>query len=154
VWATPERAGAAPCDYELLHAQIGELRAQGILPIATLQYWEFDRYDPTPQQIADFEGLIEAGAAIVSASHAHHAQGFGFHAGSFIHYGVGNLFFDQMELLGNRQEFIDRHVFYKGRHVGTEVLTALLEDWSRPRPMSEQERAQLLQTVFAASDWD
>jgi hypothetical protein len=38
--------------------------------------------------------------------------------------------------------------------VGTEVLTALLEDWSRPRPMTEQERAQLLQTVFAASDWE
>jgi hypothetical protein len=154
VWATPERAGAAPCDYELLYAQLGELRAQGILPIATLQYWEEDRYDPTPQQIADFEALIDAGAVIVSGSHAHHAQGFGFHAGGFIHYGVGNLFFDQMELMGNRQEFIDRHVFYGGRHISTELLTALLEDWSRPRPMTEQERLELLQTVFAVSRWE
>jgi hypothetical protein len=154
VWATPERAGAAPCDYELLYAQLAELRAQGALPIVTLQYWEEDRYDPTPQQIADFQALIEAGAAIVSGSHAHHAQGFGFHQGSLIHYGVGNLFFDQMELMGNRQEFIDRHVFYGGRHISTEVLTALLEDWSRPRPMTEQERLELLQTVFAVSVWE
>jgi len=154
VWATPERAGAAPCDYELLYAQLAELRAQGALPIVTLQYWEEDRYDPTPQQIADFQALIEAGAAIVSGSHAHHAQGFGFHQGNFIHYGVGNLFFDQMELMGNRQEFIDRHVFYGGRHISTEVLTALLEDWSRPRPMTEQERLELLQTVFAVSVWE
>jgi len=154
VWATPERAGATPCDYELLYAQLAELRAQGTLPIVTLQYWEEDRYDPTPQQVADFQALIEAGAAIVSGSHAHHAQGFGFHQGSLIHYGVGNLFFDQMDLMGNRQEFIDRHVFYGGRHISTEVLTALLEDWSRPRPMTEQERLELLQTVFAVSVWE
>ena len=154
VWATDERAGAAPCDYELLYAKLAELRDQGMLPIVTLQYWEEDRYDPTPQQVVDFQALIEAGAVIVSGSHAHHAQGFGFHAGGFIHYGVGNLFFDQMQLLGYRQEFIDRHVFYNGRHVSTELLTALLEDWARPRPMSEQERMQLLQTVFAVSRWE
>jgi hypothetical protein len=153
VWATPERAGAAPCDYDLLYAQIGQLRAEGVLPIVTLQYWEEDRYDPTPQQVADFQALIDAGAVIVSGSHAHHAQGFGFYAGGFIHFGLGNLFFDQMELLGNRQEFIDRHVFYDGRHISTELLTALLEDWSRPRPMTEQERLDLLQTVFAVSRW-
>ncbi len=154
VWATPERAGAAPCDYALLYAQLADLRAHGILPIVTLQYWEEDRYDPTPQQIADFQALIEAGAIIVSGSHAHHAQGFGFHAGGFIHYGLGNLFFDQMELMGNRQEFIDRHVFYSGRHISTELLTALLEDWSRPRPMTEQERSELLQAVFSVSHWE
>jgi poly-gamma-glutamate synthesis protein (capsule biosynthesis protein) len=154
VWATPERAGAAPCDNALLYAQLAELRAQGILPIVTLQYWEEDRYDPTPQQVADFEALIEAGAVIVSGSHAHHAQGFGFREGHLIHYGVGNLFFDQMELMGNRQEFIDRHVFYAGRHISTELLTALLEDWARPRPMTKEERAALLQTVFAVSRWE
>jgi hypothetical protein len=153
VWATAERAGATPCDYDLLYAQVGELAAQGILPIVTLQYWEEDRYDPTPQQVSDFEALIDAGAVLVSGSHAHHAQGFGFRNGYFIHYGVGNLFFDQMEILGNRQEFIDRHIFYAGRHISTELLTALLEDWSRPRPMTEEERLQLLQTVFEVSRW-
>jgi hypothetical protein len=154
VWATEERAGAAPCDYDLLYAQLVELRAQGALPIVTLQYWEEDRYDPTPQQVSDFAALVEAGAVIVSGSHAHHVQGFGFHAGGFIHYGVGNLFFDQMDIMGNRQEFIDRHVFYAGRHISTELLTALLEDWSRPRPMTAQERLELLQTVFAVSRWE
>jgi poly-gamma-glutamate synthesis protein (capsule biosynthesis protein) len=154
VWATPERAGAAPCDYEQLYGQIAGLAAQGILPIVTLQYWEMDRYDPTPQQVADFQALIDAGAVIVSGSHAHHVQGFGFHGDGFIHYGVGNLFFDQMQMLGYRQEFFDRHVFYDGRHISTELLTAMLEDWSRPRPMTEQERLELLQTVFAVSHWE
>lgn len=154
VWATAEQAGAAPCDYELLGAQLSELRAQGVLPIVTLQYWEEDRYDPTPQQVSDFQALVEAGAVIVSGSHAHHVQGFSFHAGGFVHFGIGNLFFDQMEIMGNRQEFIDRHVFYAGRHISTELFTALLEDWSRPRPMTQQERTELLQTVFAVSRWE
>lgn len=152
-WATEERPGAAPCDYERLHAQIRELRAQAVIPIVTLQYWEFYQYEPTPQQRYDFRALAEAGAAIVSGSQAHQPQGFDFHAGAFIHYGLGNLFFDQMQSLATRQEFVDRHVFYDGRHISTEVLTALLEDYARPRPMTAEEREALLTAAFAASGW-
>jgi poly-gamma-glutamate synthesis protein (capsule biosynthesis protein) len=152
-WATETQPGAAPCDYELLYAQIGELRDQDILPIVTLQYLEFYQYEPTPQQRADFRALAEAGAVIVSGSQAHQPQGFDFHAGSFIHYGLGNLFFDQMQSLETRQEFVDWHVFYDGRHISTELLTALLEDYARPRPMTPEEREELLKATFAASGW-
>jgi poly-gamma-glutamate synthesis protein (capsule biosynthesis protein) len=152
-WATEERPGAAPCDYDRLHAQIRELRAQSVIPIVTLQYWEFYQYEPTPQQRSDFRALAEAGAAIVSGSQAHQPQGFDFHAGAFIHYGLGNLFFDQMQSLETRQEFVDRHVFYDGQHISTEVLTALLEDYARPRPMTVEEREALLTAAFAASGW-
>lgn len=164
VWATEERPGAAPCgDYELLAKQIAHMRADGILPIVTLQYWEFDSYAPTPQQVEDFTNLAKAGAAIVSGSQAHHAQGFAFYppapepwtykVGGFVDYGLGNLFFDQHQMLGYRQEFIDRHVFYAGRHISTELLTAFLEDWSKPRPMTQEERLALLQAAFEASGW-
>jgi len=152
-WATAELPGSAPCDYDLLYDQIRQLREQSIIPIVTLQYWEFDQYEPTPQQRTDFRALAEAGAVIVSGSQAHQPQGFDFHAGAFIHYGLGNLFFDQMQSLEYRQEFVDRHVFYDGRHISTEVLTAILEDYARPRPMTPQEREALLSTAFAASGW-
>jgi poly-gamma-glutamate synthesis protein (capsule biosynthesis protein) len=152
-WATADRPGAAPCDYDLLYAQIRQLREQGIIPIATFQYWEFGQYEPTPQQRADFRALSEAGAVIVSGSQAHQPQGFDFVDGAFIHYGLGNLFFDQMWSLETRQEFLDRHVFYDGRHISTELLTAILEDYSRPRPMSPEERDVLLRAAFAASGW-
>ncbi|MBL7062835.1 MAG: CapA family protein [Anaerolineae bacterium] len=152
-WATDDRAGAASCDYDLLHSQIRELREQGIIPIVTLQYWEFYQYEPTPQQRAEFRALAEAGAVIVSGSQAHQPQGFDFHAGAFIHYGLGNLFFDQMWSLETRQEFVDRHVFYDGRHISTEVLTAILEDYARPRPMTPEERDVLLMAAFTASGW-
>ena len=60
---------------------------------------------------------------IVSGSHAHHAQGFGFHVDGFIHYGVGNLFFDQMDYIETRQMFADKHVLYEGRHISTVLFT-------------------------------
>jgi hypothetical protein len=152
-WATDSSPGSAPCDFERLTGQIRALRESGIIPIVTLQYWEFYQYEPTPQQQRDFRALADAGAAIVSGSQAHQPQGFDFRNGTFIHYGLGNLFFDQMWSLETRQEFLDRHVFYQGRHISTELLTAMLEDYSRPRPMTPEERAQLLQATFSASGW-
>jgi hypothetical protein len=152
-WASDERPGAAPCDYDLLAAQVRDMRARGVIPIATLQYWEFNQYAPTSQQKADFRAIADAGAAIVSGSQAHWPQGFDFHADAFIHYGLGNLFFDQMQQLAYRQEFLDRHVFYDGRHISTELLTAMLEDYARPRPMTAEERRALLASTFAVSEW-
>nr|HID15052.1 hypothetical protein [Anaerolineae bacterium] len=67
--------------------------------------------------------------------------------------GLGNLFFDQMQSLETRQEFVDRHVFYDGRHISTELLTAMLEDYARPRPMTDEEREALLRAAFGASGW-
>jgi len=155
-WATDDSPGSAPCpgyDYTWLMARIRELREQSIIPIVTLQYWEFDQYEPTPQQVTDFRSLSEAGAVIVSGSQAHWPQGFDFQDGAFIHYGLGNLFFDQMQRLEYRQEFLDRHVFYDGRHISTEVLTAILEDYARPRPMTPEEREAFLKAAFEASGW-
>jgi poly-gamma-glutamate synthesis protein (capsule biosynthesis protein) len=55
--------------------------------------------------------------------------------------------------LQTRQEFIDRHIFYDGRHISTVLLTALLENWSKPRPMTAAERAAFLDVMFRASGW-
>jgi len=156
-WATEDRPGSAPCNFGALAKQLGPqirgLREQGIIPIVTVQYLETDQTEPTALQRTEFRALSEAGAVIVSGSQAHQPQCFDFQAGAFIHYGLGNLFFDQMQRLEYRQEFIDRHVFYDGRHVSTEVLTAILEDYSRPRPMTPEERETFLTTAFAASGW-
>lgn len=155
--ATEDRPGSTPCNFDRLAEQLGppvrQLREQGIIPIVTLQYLETYSYTPTDQQRIDFRALSEAGAVIVSGSQAHQPQGFDFVNGAFIHYGLGNLFFDQMWSPETRQEFLDRHVFYDGRHISTEVLTALLEDYARPRPMTPDERQGLLGAAFAASGW-
>jgi poly-gamma-glutamate synthesis protein (capsule biosynthesis protein) len=152
-YATASRAGSAPCDYALMEAQIAELKAAGHVVIATFQYAESYQYAPTAAQKADFERMSRAGADIVSGSQAHQPQGFGFVDKRLIHFGVGNLFFDQMWSLGTRQMFVDFHVIYEGRHISTALWTGLIEDYARPREMTDAERASLLDTVFRASGW-
>lgn len=129
------------------------MRSEGYIVIATLQYNEHYVYYAPPDQRAAFSALAAAGASIVSGSQAHHAQGFAFEGDTFIHYGPGNLFFDQMDMMGTRQTFVDTYVLYDGRPIGVELWTGLIENWARPRLMTPEERAELLQTVFQASGW-
>lgn len=153
-WAREGYGGSAPCDdYSFIRNQIAELDSQGYLVIATLQYLEHYQYDPTGTQRQDFQALAEAGATAVSGSQGHHAQGFDFFAGAFIHYGLGNLIFDQMQYRGTRQSFIDWYVFYDGRLISVELITGLIENYARPRLMTAEERAELLQAVFEGSGW-
>jgi hypothetical protein len=71
-----------------------------------------------------------------------------------LHYGLGNLFFDQyFEGIPLRQAFIDRHVFYNGQYLSTELLTIQFVDLAQPRPMTPDERNDLLSIIFDASGW-
>ena len=152
-WATESQPGAAPCSDTRILATLGELRAQGYLPIFTYQWAERYFPLPLPAQTEDFRAAVDAGAVIVSGSQAHTPQAFEFYEGALIHYGLGNLFFDQMWSTPTRQEFLDRHIFYDGRHISTEVLTAMLENYAQPRPMTAEERRSLLEAIFDASGW-
>ncbi|MCB0033938.1 MAG: CapA family protein [Anaerolineales bacterium] len=153
-WATAAQAGATPCgDFSELEAQIAQLAAEGYVVIATMQYQEIYDYFATASQIRDFGRLADAGAAAVSGSQSHHPQAFAFQNGSYIHYGLGNLFFDQMDQLGTRQMFMDTYVIYDNQLLNVELWTGLLEYYARPRLMLPAERADLLRTVFAASGW-
>ena len=161
-WATENQGGAAPCgDYQWLVDEIRQLKQDGILPIVTLQYYE-DYYNfPESHHIRDFGQLAEAGAIIVNGSQAHRPKGMAFSGDAFIDYGLGNLFFDQMgiiddyeeQILQTRWEIIQRHTFYDGQHLSTELLTAMLEDYAQPRPMTDKERKIFLEELFTASDW-
>ena len=102
--------------------------------------------------------MAKAGALIVSGSQAHYSQMMEFYKDSFIHYGLGNLFFDQMGdqawmPYGIRREFLDRYVIYDGKLLSVELITAMLEDYSRPRLMTGEERAKFLAQYFYYSGW-
>lgn len=154
VWAAPDKPGSAPCQMEKLESEIQKQSAEGYLPIVTLQSFESDTYQPSVAQAApDFRRLARAGAVIVSGSASHFPQTMTFVGSRFVHYGLGNLFFDQMTPPETRQQFIDRHVFYDGRYLGVELLTTLLEESARPRPMTADERSAFLQEIFSLSDW-
>ena len=152
-WATETEPGAAPCgDYEWMKTEIASLTEKGYIVIATFQYIEYYEPVPTQQHVTDFRAIADAGATIVSGSQAHIPQAMEFYDGAFIHYGLGNLFFDQMDG-PSRREFLDRHVFYEGKYISTELVTAMLEDFARPRPMRTDERKVFLERMFGVSGW-
>ena len=146
--------GAAACDMDWMAQEISRLKGEGYLVIATFQHHEYYTYAAQPDQQRDFRHLAEAGAVVVSGSQAHQPQGMEFLNGSFIHYGLGNLFFDQYGLCeACRQGFIDHHVFYDGRYISTELLPIQFVDYARSRPMTFEEANDLLQALFLASGW-
>lgn len=154
-WATDRSPGSLPCEFPEFSESIARLKEEGYLVIVTQQYFESYSHEPNISQVTDFRKLSDAGAVIVSGSQSHFPQAMEFRDSGFIHYGLGNLFFDQMTFPnpGARREFIDRHYFYDGKYLGTELLTAMLEDYARPRPMTDEERRQLLTDIFQASGW-
>lgn len=146
--------GAVECDYGYMTSKIRELTAQGYLVIATMQHQEYYTYEVRHPYEQDFEALSNAGAVIVSGSQAHIPQAMEFRGDRFIHFGLGNLFFDQYNTYPEaRDAFIDRHVFYDGRYLGVELLTIRFVNYARSRPMTPDERQTLLETVFKASGW-
>ncbi|MBE2222916.1 MAG: CapA family protein [Anaerolineae bacterium] len=154
VWAQADEPGALPCDdYSFSLAQIQELAAQGYVVVGSIQFLEQFQYAPFQSQRDAFLGFAEAGASIVHGAHGHHPMGFAFSGDHFVHYGTGNTFADQMFSLGTRQMFVDTYVVYNGRLLSTDLWTGMIEDYARPRKMTEEERVQLLQSVFDGSDF-
>jgi hypothetical protein len=154
--ATDDHPGASQCDFNWISTEIPTLRDEGYQVIFTFQHREYYTYTIEPILAKDFGLVATAGATIVSGSQAHQAHGISFDDGTFIHYGLGNLFFDQYHYCVNNacdDAFIDRHVFYDGQYISTELITIRFVDFARPRLMTTDERQRFLQIIFNASHW-
>ena len=152
--ASETNPGSAACDMDWMAQEINRLKQEGYLVIATFQHNEYYSYAAEADQQRDFRQMAEAGAVIVSGSQAHQPQSMEFLKGTFIHYGLGNLFFDQYGLCpACEQGLIDRHVFYNGRYISAEPLPIQFIDYARPRPMTPEEANNLFQALFSASGW-
>jgi len=157
-WAGKDTPGSAPInmwdatqkesDMQKMEDIVKDLKSKGFIVIFTFQYMETYNYYPTEEQVKDFRAMIDAGADIVSGSQAHQPMGVEFRGNGFINYGLGNLFFDQMQNLGVRQGIIAKHIFYEGKHINTVLITTMLEDYCQPRPTYGTERAELLKSIF------
>jgi poly-gamma-glutamate synthesis protein (capsule biosynthesis protein) len=102
---------------------------------------------------ADFWQSAIAGAVVVSGSQAHFPQGFDFVNGSFIDYGVGNLFFDQMQTW-YRKATIDTHYFYNGSYINTALRPIINENQGQPRLMTIEESERFLSKLYENSFYE
>ncbi len=150
--ASETRPGAGLCDYPLMEKRIRELRADGYLPIVTLQHIEYYRIAPNDQMAAEYGRLADAGAVIVSGSQSHLPMAFDITPDRVIHYGLGNLFFDQAYYLPETAEAtIDRYIFYDNRLISLDVATIKFINLAQNDWMTPEERAGLLDRIFAES---
>jgi len=151
-WAAEDSSGAAPCeDFGWISDEVTRLRSQGYLPIVTFQYQEDYLVTAQSAAIRDFRKLADAGAVIVNGSQSHVTKAMEFWNHTFIHYGLGNLFFDQPEFYITYDGIIQKHFFYEGRHISTQLLTITLEETAKPRLMTHEERQKFLDNIFEAS---
>jgi len=158
-WATATEPGA--CYYygnrTKIIDMIHHLSQQVDIVSVELQFEETYNPWPTRDQVAEFRALRKAGADIVTGVQSHVPQavepyGVRDQGGpSIILYGLGNLFFDQMQSWETRTGLIPRHTIYQGRLLSTELLTTVLEDFAQPRWATPDERADILRTIFEAA---
>jgi poly-gamma-glutamate capsule biosynthesis protein CapA/YwtB (metallophosphatase superfamily) len=134
------------CDMARLKWQIADLRHRGYTPIVSIQHEEVYTHRPPDVVVHDFRELAAAGAAIVFGSQAHYAHPFEVVDGAFVHYGAGNLFFDQ-SWKGAQDATNDRFYFVRGRLLAVDHLFTRLEEAGRPRPMHDDERAGFLKLL-------
>lgn len=131
------RPGAVSCDPNWLQDALPVLATQVDLVMITVQYHEYESYTPTPQQRSDFRRLAEWGADVVIGTAEHKPMTFEFYPTrrgetAFIHYGLGNLFFDQ-PFWGNMRFFMDTLYIYDGQLLTVEIFPGIIDNLARPR---------------------
>jgi len=147
--ASETTTGAYHCDMDYMAQAVQELKAEGYLPIVTFQHEERYLWSPNAQMIRDFNIVAEAGAVIVSGSQSHVPHYAEFYGNTFLHYGLGNLFFDQYGIAENTDiGFLDRHIFYDGRYLGVELIPIQFIDKVQSRLMTAEEKAEALTIMF------
>ena len=155
-WATEDGPGAAPLDLDALTASIGAIRQSGQADVIFVDVQSEERYEisPLPAQRTDFNAISQAGADVVTGVQAHSPQALEFTDGRLILFGLGNLYFDQMWSEPTRQGIVAKHTIYNNRHISTQLLVTIIEEYGQPRWATPTEREQILTPLFRASYWE
>ena len=146
------RPGNAYCRGGWLRDALPLLAVEVDLVLLTVQYREFDAFTPERQQRLDFQTYAEWGADIVVGTAEHKPMTFEFYQTrrgetAFIHYGLGNLFFDQLPW-GNRRFFLDTLYIYGGRLLTVELYPGIIDDRAKPRLLAGEDLYNFLHFIF------
>lgn len=146
------RPGATDCDRTWLEATLPTLAQQVDVLVVTVQHPEIEDYLPPDNQRFFFRRLVDLGADVVMGTAAHKPQTYEFYRAqdgrdAFIHYGMGNLYFDQ-PFWGNMRFFLNTVYAYDGVLQTIEVVPGIIDDLARPRLMTPEEQENFLFFMF------
>ena len=158
--AGTERAGANSYSVEKLRGDITEAKEKADVVIVTFQFQECWSYPATdviyppcyrPVAVPDQEGVfkqaIDFGADIVVGTQAHQPQTYELYGDGVIFYGLGNLYFDQINWIGTRQGLVLSHYFYDGQYIQTKMTPILMNNDFVPEIANEEESELLMELL-------
>lgn len=159
--ATADGAGANSYRQDQAAADIAAARDSADIVIVNIQYWECYSYpgsyvefpqcdEPIGGQQELFRELVEMGADIVIGSSAHQPQTFELYQGKPIYYGLGNLYFDQIQQPGTQRGLILTHYMHAEEHVQTKVTPTFFDTDLQTRIMTPAEADTFLPRISPA----
>jgi poly-gamma-glutamate synthesis protein (capsule biosynthesis protein) len=163
--AGADRAGANSYSVEKLKADIAEANEKADVVVVTFQFQECWSYPATdviyppcyrpivvPDQEGVFKQAIDFGADIVVGTQAHQPQTYELYGDGVIFYGLGNLYFDQINWIGTRQGLVLSHYFYDGQYIQTKITPILMGNDFVPRIANEEQSELLMGLLKDARD--
>lgn len=163
--AGDDRAGANSYSDSKMKKDIANARKNANIVIVDFQFQECYSYPSSdviypicykplasPDQKGVFRKAIDYGADIVVGTQAHQPQTYEIYKGKTIFYGLGNLFFDQIEWIGTRQGLILTHYFRNGKYIQTKISTTLYNNDMQVFISKSGDRELLLRLLKEARD--
>ncbi len=155
------QAGANAFNFEKVKADIIAAKKQAQFVIVDVQYLECYAYPdgyviypvcdgPIPNQEQDFRQIADLGANIVIGTQAHHPQTYENYRGVPIYYGLGNLYFDQVEWPDTERGMILTHYFAAGKLLQTKLSPTVFDTNLQTHLTTNDDASAFLQRLGAA----
>ncbi len=141
--ATELEPGAATCDDGWLREALPRLQRENDVVIISIQWIESETQIPTRRQEAKAQDYADWGADVIIGTQAHLTQFARFLPNarggeSFVHYGLGNLFFDQT--FDYKFSYMVEVYVYEGAVRTLALYPVVIEGQGRPRLMDAKSR--------------
>lgn len=159
--ATATKAGANGYSADKAQADITAAKQQGNFVIVDVQYSECYAYpgsyrefpecdQPIGGQKEAFRRYIDMGADMVIGSSAHQPQTYEWYKDKPIYYGLGNLYFDQIQQPGTERGIILTHYFTGGKLLQTKLSPTVFDAALQTHLMDDSDAVKLLQRLKTA----
>ncbi len=151
-------AGANSFNYDKIKADIAAAKQESSFVIVDVQFWECQAYPagyvefpecdlPITDQKEVFRKLVDLGADMVIGTQAHQPQIFEFYNGKPIYYGLGNLFFEQIQWPGTERGIILTHYFKDGKLLQTKLSPTMYDRDLQTKLLPNDEATQFLERL-------
>lgn len=159
--ATTIAAGANSFNFDKIQQDILEAHKQSNFVIVDVQFTECYAYPPGYSEFPEcdspiagqretFRRLVDIGADMVIGTQAHQPQTYELYDGKPIYYGLGNLYFEQIQWPGTERGIILTHYFYSGKLLQTKLSPTIYDERFQTHLMDNDHAVSLLARLINA----